>query len=178
MAFRRRELDAIGGFASIREFLADDYQLGARISSLGKTVIMSDTVVETNLGAVGWRDIWKHQLRWSRTIRISRPGGYFGYVITHATFWCGIAALWGYPWLALAGITVRLFAAAAALRTLGARQSVQFVNVLLRDLFGFAVWCGGMFGNEVEWRGERFRLMRDGRIAAIQPEERRLNALR
>ncbi|MDQ1471238.1 MAG: ceramide glucosyltransferase [Bryobacterales bacterium] len=178
MAFRRRELDAIGGFASIREFLADDYQLGARISSLGKTVIMSDTVVETNLGAVGWRDIWKHQLRWSRTIRISRPGGYFGYVITHATFWCGIAALCGYPWLALAGITVRLFAAAAALRTLGARQSVQFVNVLLRDLFGFAVWCGGMFGNEVEWRGERFRLMRDGRIAAIQPEERRLNALR
>jgi ceramide glucosyltransferase len=178
MAFRKRELEAIGGFASIREFLADDYQLGARISSLGKRVVMSDSVVETNLGAIGWHDVWKHQLRWSRTIRISRPGGYFGYAITHATFWCGIAALCGYPWLALAGVTVRLFAAAAALRAVGVRQSVQFVNVLLRDLFGFAVWCAGLFGNEVEWRGERFRLLRDGRIVAIQAEARGPAALR
>jgi ceramide glucosyltransferase len=178
MALRKRELEAIGGFATIREFLADDYQLGARISSLGKRVIMSDTVVETNLGAVGWRDVWKHQLRWSRTIRISRPGGYFGYVVTHSTFWCGIAALSGYPWLALAGVTVRLFAAAAALRALGVRQSVQFVNVLLRDLFGFAVWCAGLFGNEVEWRSERFRLLRDGRIVPIQPQGQPPDALR
>ena len=51
MAFRRRELDAIGGFDAIREYLADDYQLGARIAALGKRVAMSDSVVETNLGA-------------------------------------------------------------------------------------------------------------------------------
>jgi ceramide glucosyltransferase len=172
MAFRRRELDAIGGFASIREYLADDYQLGERISGLGKRVVMADSVVETNLGAGSWRDVWKHQIRWSRTIRISRPAGYFGYVVTQATFWCGVAALCGFPWLALTGITVRLFAAAAALRALGVRESVQFVNVLLRDLFGFAVWCLGLFGNEVEWRGERFRLLRDGRMVTVQRPER------
>lgn len=177
MAFRRRELDAIGGFASIREFLADDYQLGERISRLGKTVVMSDTVVETNLGDIGWRGVWTHQLRWSRTIRVSRPGGYFGYLVTHATFWCGVAALCGYPWLALAGVTMRLFAAAAALRRLGVRQSIPFVNVLLRDLFGFAVWCAGLFGNEVEWRGERFRLLRDGRIVPIHPQAPQAGAL-
>ena len=169
MAFRRRELEAIGGFAGIREYLADDYQLGARISALGKTIAMADTVVETNLATGTWLEVWKHQLRWSRTIRISRPGGYYGYLVTQATFWCAVAALSGYPWVALAGITVRLFAAAAALRALRVRQSVQFVNVLLRDLFGFAVWCGGLFGNEVEWRGERFRLQRDGRMV-ILPE--------
>src|SRR5207302_530560 len=100
-----------------------------RISALGKRVAMADTVVETNLGAGTWRDVWKHQIRWSRTIRISRPAGYFGYVVTQATFWCTLAALCGFPWLALAGITVRLFAAAAALRALRVRQSVQFVNL-------------------------------------------------
>lgn len=167
MAFRRPELDAIGGFHSIREYLADDYQLGVRISALGKRVAMADTVVETNLGAGTWKDVWKHQIRWSRTIRVSRPGGYFGYVVTQATFWCGVAALAGFPWLALAGVTVRLFAAAASLRALRVRQSVQFVNVLLRDLLGFAVWCAGLFGNQVEWRGERFRLLKDGRIVMI-----------
>ena len=167
MAFRRRELEAIGGFSGIREYLADDYQLGARISALGKRVAMADTVVETNLGAGTWRSVWQHQLRWARTIRISRPAGYFGYLVTQATFWCIVATLAGFPWLALAGITVRLFAAAASLRALGVKQSVQFVHVLLRDLFGFAVWCGGLLGDQVEWRGERFRLLKDGRLVRV-----------
>jgi ceramide glucosyltransferase len=33
-----------------------------------------------------------------------------------------------------------------------------------RDLFGFAVWLSGLFGNSVVWRGERLRLDRQGRI--------------
>jgi ceramide glucosyltransferase len=164
MAFRRRELDAIGGFASIREFLADDYQLGARISVLGKRVVMADTVVETNLGSGSWRDVWKHQVRWSRTLRVSRPGGYFGYGITQATVWCVLAALLGHPGIAVAGLIVRLAAAYLALRALGQPGAVQLAAVPFRDLFGFAVWCAGLIGNEVEWRGARFRLLDDGRI--------------
>lgn len=163
MAFRRRELDAIGGFAAIREYLADDYQLGARIARLGKRVAMADTIVETNLGAGSWRDVWKHQVRWSRTIRVSRPGGYFGYLVTQATFWCLLAALAGYPLVALAGLLVRLLAAGAAMRTLGFRSGIALA-IPLRDLFGFAVWAAGVFGNTVEWRGTRFRLHSDGRI--------------
>jgi len=163
MAFRRRELDAIGGFVAIRDYLADDYQLGARISALGKRVAMAHTIVETNLGAGSWNDVWKHQLRWSRTIRISRPAGYFGYLVTQATFWCLIAALFGHPLTALAGMAMRLAAAAAAMRTLGFRSSIGLA-IPLRDLFGFAVWAAGLFGNTVEWRGTRFRLHKDGRI--------------
>ena len=40
MAFRTADLKAIGGFAAIREYLADDYQLGARIAALGKRVVL------------------------------------------------------------------------------------------------------------------------------------------
>jgi ceramide glucosyltransferase len=169
MAFRLRELDAIGGFASIREFLADDYQLGARISALGKRVAMSDTVVETNLGAGSWRDVWKHQVRWSRTLRVSRPGGYFGYGITQATVWCLMAALLGHPRFAAAGLAVRLGAAFFALRALGQAGILRLAAVPFRDLFGFAVWIAGLFGNIVEWRGTRFRLLPDGRIVASAP---------
>src|ERR1019366_6365836 len=103
-----------GAFGSTRDYLADDYQLGARIASLGKRVVMADTVVETNLGAGSWSDVWKHQIRWSRTIRISRPAGYFGYVVKQATIWCIVAAVGGYPLLAFGGLVVRLLAAAAA----------------------------------------------------------------
>lgn len=167
MAFRRRELESIGGFAAIRDYLADDYQLGARIAALGKRVALSDSIVETNLGAGSWRDVWKHQLRWSRTIRISRPAGYFGYLVTQATVWCIAAALCGYPMAALAGLAVRLAAAASAMRALHCEGPSTLAAVPVRDLFGFAVWCAGLFGNEVEWRGTRFRLLSDGRITPL-----------
>ncbi len=167
MAFRRRELEAIGGFASIREFLADDYQLGARIAALGKRVAMADTVVETNLGAGSWRDVWKHQVRWSRTIRISRAAGYFGYAVTQATVWCLLALWFGHPLVALAGLAARLLAAAAAMRVLRFGSAADLIAVPFRDLFGFAVWCAGLFGKEVEWRGTRFRLLPDGRIRHV-----------
>jgi ceramide glucosyltransferase len=164
MAFRAEDLAAIGGFASIREYLADDYQLGARIAALGKRIAMCDSVVVTNLGAGSWRDVWKHQVRWSRTIRVSRPAGYLGYLVTQATFWCVIAALTGYWRMALAGEAIRLLAALAAMWATGAEDLYRIAAVPLRDLFGFAVWCGGMAGNTVEWRGLRFHLRRDGRI--------------
>ena len=164
MAFRAKDLAAIGGFGSIREYLADDYQLGARIAALGKRIAMCDSVVVTNLGAGSWRDVWKHQVRWSRTIRVSRLAGYFGYLVTQATFWCAIAALAGHSKIALAGEAVRMFSAVAAMWAAGDRGCGRAAFVPFRDLFGFAVWCGGMTGNTVEWRGLRFHLRRDGRI--------------
>ncbi len=167
MAFRRADLNAIGGFASIREYLADDYQLGARIAALGKRVAMSGSVVITNLGAGSWSDVWKHQVRWSRTIRVSRPAGYFGYLATQATFWCVIAALTGHWQVALAGEAIRLAAAFAAMLATGDRGYQRLIFAPFRDLFGFAVWCGGMVGSTVEWRGLRFHLRRDGRIEPI-----------
>lgn len=155
MAFRAASLQAIGGFAAIRDYLADDYQLGARIGN----VALADVVVETSLGAGTWSDVWKHQVRWSRTIRVSRPGGYFGYVVTQLTFWCLAAALAGQTRAALAGLIVRLVAAGFYTSPL----TLPFVP--FRDLFGTAVWAAGMGGNTVEWRGMKFRLSRDGKLA-------------
>jgi ceramide glucosyltransferase len=171
MAFRREDLDAIGGFAAIREYLADDYQLGARISGLGKQVALSDSVVETSLGAGSWRDVWKHQVRWSRTIRVSRPMGYLGYLVTQTTFWSVVAAVCGYWQIAAAGLAVRLIAAAAAMAALGdlrtARSLPAVLMVPFRDLFGLPVWAAGMVGDRVEWRGLRFKLLPDGRVRRI-----------
>ncbi len=167
MAFRVADLKAIGGLAAIREYLADDYQLGARITALGKRVAMSDSVVETNLGAGSWRDVWKHQVRWSRTIRVSRPAGYFGYLVTQLTFWCLIAAALGHWTFAVAGLAVRLIAAAAAMKALGDFRVAALWLVPLRDLFGLAVWAAGIVGTEVEWRGIRFKLLPDGRIQPL-----------
>src|SRR5207302_9998457 len=96
MVFRASVLQRIGGFDAIADFLADDYQLGRRIASLGLRIAFAPEIVETSLGAGAWVSVWRHQLRWSRTIRVSRPSGYYGYVVTHATLWSLVAAAAGY----------------------------------------------------------------------------------
>jgi len=167
MAFRAADLRAIGGFAAIRDYLADDYQLGARIAETGKQVALADTIVETNLGSGSWRDVWKHQVRWSRTIRVSRPAGYFGYLVTQVTFWSLLAAWLGEWPVALVCVGIRLCAASASLVVLGETHDSRLLLVPLRDLFGVAVWAAGVVGREVEWRGLRFRLRADGTIQPL-----------
>lgn len=167
MAFRAADLRRIGGFEAFPDYLADDYQLGLRITQLGLRVELADAVVETNLGAGTWRDVWKHQVRWSRTVRVSRTSGYYGYIATQTSFWALIACLGGAWRPAMTAISIRILAGvvvgAGVLRD---RQVVRYWWLIpLRDLFGFAVWAAGLTGRTVEWRGQKLRLSRDGRIA-------------
>src|SRR5262249_28815295 len=78
LAFRRGDLRAIGGFESLADYLADDYQLGRRIAERGLKVELSDVVVNTFLPRYSFSDFFSHQLRWARTIRDSRFWGYVG----------------------------------------------------------------------------------------------------
>lgn len=166
MAVRAADLERLGTFRAIGDYLADDYQLGLRITQLGLHVVFADTVVETTLGDGSWSDVWKHQVRWSRTIRVSRASGYYGYVITQATFWSCVAALTGSWPVAVPVLAIRVAAGMAAAACLGDRWSLQRWWLMpFRDLFGFAVWLAAAFGRTVEWRGKRLRLTADGRIS-------------
>lgn len=165
MAFRRESLDRIGGFAAIQDYLADDYQLGQRIHGLGLKCVLSDVIVTTHLGGT-WLDVWRHQVRWSRTIRVSNFAGYLGLPVTFASLWALAAAASGnYP-LAAATLAARMLmagiAGGAVLRSADTWKLWPLIP--LRDLFGAAVWLTGLFGKSVLWRGRRLRLSPDGRI--------------
>jgi ceramide glucosyltransferase len=48
---------------------------------------------------------------------------------------------------------------------LGDRKVLRdFWLIPLRDLFGFAVWAAGIFGDTVQWRDRQLKLRPDGRI--------------
>jgi ceramide glucosyltransferase len=166
MVFRKADLERAGGFAALGDYLADDYQLGLHITELGRHVAFADAVVETSLGAETFAAAWRHQVRWSRTIRVSRPGGYYGYGVTHATVWAILAALAGYWPVAVAAVAARLAAGmvigAGILRDHDVLR--QFWAIPIRDLWGFGIWLSGAFGHTVDWRGERLRLASDGRL--------------
>ena len=167
LAFRREDLDRIGGFAAVADYLADDYQVGHRIHALGLKCVLSDVVVETHLGG-GWRQVWQHQVRWARTIRVSRFGGYLGLPITNATLWAVVVAAGGRLDLGIALLAMRLAMAFASGWGVLRSRDVLYLWWLVpaRDLFGFAVWVWGLFGDSVVWRSQRLRLDRDGRIHA------------
>jgi ceramide glucosyltransferase len=168
MVLRARHLRQIGGFESIAAYLADDYQLGRHIAGLGLQIALSPSVVETNLAAETWSEVWRHQVRWARTIRVSRPGGYYGYVLTHATLWSLAAICGGAPRAGLTALAIRLVAGILiGTWTLRDFKVLRYFYLIpCRDLWGFAVWVCGLFGDTVEWRGRRLRLTRDGKISA------------
>jgi ceramide glucosyltransferase len=105
-------------------------------------------------------------LRWSRTIRVSRSLGYYGYVVTHATLW-GLVAIAAHQWQAgVLALGVRVVAGVwVGAGILGDRKVRRdFWLIPLRDLFGFAVWTAGIFGDTVQWRDRQLKLRPDGRI--------------
>jgi ceramide glucosyltransferase len=173
LAFRRADLERIGGFRSIVDFLADDYELGRRIAGLGLQVVLSEVVVETHLPAYDLPGFLAHQLRWARGVRDSRAGGYIGLVSTYGVMWAILAviAAGGAPWsLAVLGATLVLrLAVAMAVGNAVLEDRRLWGNLWLlpvRDLIAVGVWIASFAGHTVTWRGERFELKK-GRLIRI-----------
>lgn len=168
LAFRAADLNRGGGFAAIADYLADDYQIGRRIHELGLRCVLSEVVVATRLSGASWRAVWRHQLRWARTIRVSKGAGYAGLPITQATLWALAAGLAGEWRIAAALLALRLAAGLAV--GYGVLRSGDAVRlwwlIPFRDLAGIVVWAAGLFGRTVEWGGERLRLDAEGRIVS------------
>jgi ceramide glucosyltransferase len=165
LAFRCSDLMQVGGFEAFVDYLADDYELGVRISQTGKRVQIADTVVETFLPSYPWRDFVRHQLRWARGIRDSRPSGYLGLCLTYAIPWAILAlvlarGIW-WSWLLLGSALIARFTAALAIgwEVLRDRQVQKLWWLIpIRDCIALGLWALAYAGRTVHWRGDRFVL--------------------
>lgn len=167
LAFRASDLKSVGGFEALRPYLADDYYLAKRITSLGKRALLSTHVVETSLGEASWAGVWWHQIRWARTIRTSKGGGYAGLPIAQAGLWIVIAALCGAAWPAVVLLFLRLLSALmSAAFVLRSRIAYVFFLAPLWDLYAFCVWLTSYAGRKVRWRDQVLTVDPQGRIQA------------
>ncbi len=174
LAFRRADLERIGGFKAIVDFLADDYELGRQIATLGKRVVLSDVVVETHLPPYDFRGFLSHQIRWARGVRDARLGGYIGLVSTFGLAWALLnlavarAAAWAWGVLGLVYLLRLGVALVVGKVILRDRQLLRSLWLLpLRYLIATLVWIVSFFGHTVTWRGDRFQL-RKGRLTPIR----------
>lgn len=170
IAVRGRDLARIGGFASVADFLADDYQVGARIAALGLRVHLSNYVVSAVLGAPSFQELWQRELRWARCNRVSRPWEYPGLLLSFSTplalVLSLVAGFDSRSWLVLFGsISLRWLVAWMVSGYTGNRElRRRLIWLPVRDLMSALVWFFGGVGRRITWRGEGFLLGADGRM--------------
>ena len=165
-------LEKIGGFPAIADYLADDYLLGHHTAAAGYEIVLSDYVVEHDTGPLSFGAMLQHQLRWNRAVRVSRPWGYLGLIVTYGTVTALLALLaWQFnrfAWWLLA-VTLLLRALPAfVVGVFGMRDFTLarwFWLLPARDLITFGVWLVSFFGNRIVWRGASFRVLPGGKLA-------------
>ena len=171
IALRAETLARLGGFAAVKDLLADDHALGVAVRRLGLRVVLAPVLPchlmeERSLGA-----LWRHELRWQRTLRLLNLPGYLGLGVTFPLVWGALAAVLlpgGWPVLALAA-AARLGLALMVDQTLGHGLSpARLVLLPLRDALGFLIWAAGLARGSVEWRGQRFRMRADGSMVPVR----------
>lgn len=174
MATRKEQLQGIGGFESLRDCLADDYQLGNRIAMQGYSIVLASTVVSCHSGLAGWREVWKHQIRWARTIRVCQPVPYFFSILSNPTLWPVLWAVVQPAPLALGFAGFVLLLRTLSAWDLGRRLAGDEPGrsnpwwILAKDVLQIGVWFLAFAGNQVEWRGERYRLKPDGNLVKLK----------
>ncbi len=170
LATSKTALAEAGGLEPLVEYLADDYEMGARIAAAGYKVQLCDEVVETTVPAYHLRGFIDHQVRWARSTRDSRKLGYLGLCVTYALPWAVMTciasglALWSFSLLSvvvLARVAVALSVGVGILRDGQVLRDLWLLP--LRDFFGVAFWAWSYAGHTVVWRGELFHLQ-NGRI--------------
>lgn len=172
LAFSRTALSAAfpNGLAPLAEYIADDYQLGAHIDRAGFRIELCDEVVETSVPAYRFSEFVDHQLRWYRTLRDSRPAGYFGMVCANLLAWAFLNCLAsGLSLFSLALLSMALLfrmsiALGVGLGIAGDRQVLRDLWLILpHDLCGLALWAWSYASDTVIWRGETF-VVRQGKL--------------
>lgn len=167
IALRRETLDRIGGFEAFADLLADDYEIGVIVRRLGLKVevvpglLITHACVEDSLAAV-----WRHELRWSRTLRAVSGHAHLGSLLTHPLPLALLATLF-HP-LAAAAIAAALLTRALLahrMDRLTGAPSLPLALLPARDLFSFVVFLASFAARSVDWRGERLRMRANGRIS-------------
>lgn len=172
MAVRRECVRAIGGFGVFGNYCSDDFMLGKLVAEQGYTVVLSQHVINHVIVNEGFIDTQKHQIRWMRSTRFSRPKGHFGTSLTFSVPF-GILALLAALALHHPTAAFALFGYAVGIRMLLAlvvggfavRERILLRTILLyplRDLLGFVYWAASYWSDLILWRGREFRLTQDG----------------
>lgn len=180
MAVRRSCVGEMGGFAELGAYCADDFILGNRVHASGHEVVLSTHVIDHIVLNQGFMDSQKHQIRWMKSTRFSRPKGHFGTCLTFSVpfgiLGCAAGLLLHHPMLGAGllayGIAARMVMAAAIGAFVVREKNLLRTSLLfpLRDLFGFVYWAASYASSQIVWRNQIYTLTDGGFMRAPDNE--------
>ncbi|MGM9992097.1 MAG: glycosyltransferase [Candidatus Bruticola sp.] len=182
MAVKKEVLHNIGGLQAVKDYLADDYQLGFRTAQSGKRIVLANEVVEDVVGPISFTEYFSHQLRWMRTYRVSRPGGFWAFLITQGLFWSFM--------LIFTSVVAAPEAAVGTGALVGLWAVLRFVSFAynwgvfsehydrffdkkyllvpyIKDFIYLVLWGLAWMGDTVEWGGKKFSVKPDGTLKPV-----------
>lgn len=176
MAVRRNCVREIGGFGMLGAYCADDFVLGNAIAAKGHTVVLSRHVIDHMVLNTSFVDSQKHQIRWMKSTRFSRPKGHFGTCLTFNVPFGLISAVAAtallHPVLGLALLAYSVLSRVFLALTVGGlvvrdRRLLRTALLYpLRDLLGFVYWAASYGSSEIVWRNQIYRLAPGGLMIA------------
>ncbi len=167
MAVRRQALKDIGGFESLLNYLADDYQLGHKIHQTGWKIVLLPLVLDAKLPDMTLRSYFVHQLRWMITYRVSRPLGHFAYIITQGLLWAlSIVLLYGSGLSPiLLWIATRIIITHRIWYLLSKRHLLPWpFYTPLKDLIYLVLWICSFVTRRVRWGEQSLEITSNGTI--------------
>jgi ceramide glucosyltransferase len=176
LCMRRETLQAIGGFLTIANHLADDYQLGQLVRSLGLRIVLSTYMLKAEHHEPTLESLVTHELRWMRTLSVLAPWSFRFIFFTFSLPLAVLGLLLVVPETYFATIALPLFQV-----TVVARLALHLVHRLrdkralfadlwllpARDLLICWVWCRTFFTSRFTWRGSDFHVGADGIMRKI-----------
>jgi ceramide glucosyltransferase len=168
IAVKREALDAIGGFRALKDLLADDFHMGAKVSDAGYKIELSSSIVTVACEDHDFADFWNHQLRWARTYRHARPLS-LTTILIHGPFWALLYiianrfSLRSFDALTMILGLRMLMGAIMIGKVLKRPQPLLDVLLIpLKDLVMTGIYFASLTGRTVKWGGRRFLLMAGG----------------
>lgn len=183
MALRRKQLEEVGGIATLAEYCSDDFLLGNWIAERGYKVVLSEEVIDHVVLNRSLRDSVAHQVRWMKSTRYSRPQGHFWSVLTYAMPFgvLGLAAgmgagrpLLGAALLAWAALSLALQSVIVGWGAVRDARAASFAWLYpLRGLMGGFFWAASYTGNVIKWRNEYYRMSFGGKMTRVEDGEKK-----
>ena len=173
MAVRREALAAIGGLEALNHQLADDHMMGKLVADLGYKVRLCPYIVENLVDEPSLEALFRHELRWARTVRTVQPIGYAMSFVTYAipmSILVSIGIEASLDWDAMSllviwiALSLRVIVHFAVGWTLKSYRPTDLFLIPIRDVLSFAVWMASYAGSNVAWKNQKFYVHADGRM--------------
>jgi ceramide glucosyltransferase len=181
MAVRRSCVQAMGGFGVLGPYCSDDFLLGAKVAQQGETVVLSHHVIDHIILNLSFAASLRHQTRWMKSTRFSRPLGHLGTALTFSVPFGILVCIAGFamhrPLLGLSLLAysiVNRMVLAALVGWLAVQERHLLLRTIMlypiRDFLGFCCWVASYGGSTIHWRGRRYRLSRGGLMHPVGPQ--------